>query len=531
MTAKKVTIQWGTKVYNREVDENETCKQFMTTLSELTGVEAGKMKVMGIGGLLKPTQDTLKSRGLKDNQKVMMIGHLASKAVTTPCGPITKFVEDLTKEERMKMLNEVEQKPLPVGIQNLGVTCYLNSCMQMINAIKPIREQFIEFGNSRPSALGPITKASIASDIAKLMVDLGGGLEAPSPLKLISSMRQCFPELARKSSSGPEFMQQDVDEFWHYLVSIGDSTELGGQGNPLHDEFRFQMRTTITFDSSAEGQTEVDDSIIPPKITDECAYKLTALMGSATQPISLVQQSLKLSLETEITKRVIELDDQSFKFKSKQTILSLPNYLNLHFVRFEWKRNADGGARTKVTRKIAFSNTFDLFDFCDDELKKQIQPARCAFASEAAPKVDDDTDMESEEDPEVTYPDGSYSLIGIITHEGRTADSGHYVAWRKKHVDDEPKQKEQRNMWIKFDDDKVSEHSWDTLDLQGGRGDFHMAYLTFWKQNTITVKKSVYDKEVELCINRHKMIDDAKKTQDNRSENDEAKTPVIEEVE
>ena len=24
---------------------------------------------------------------------------------------------------------------------------------------------------------------------------------------------------------------------------------------------------------------------------------------------------------------------------------------------------------------------------------------------------------------------GNYELVGVITHKGRTADSGHYVAW------------------------------------------------------------------------------------------------------
>ena len=42
---------------------------------------------------------------------------------------------------------------------------------------------------------------------------------------------------------------------------------------------------------------------------------------------------------------------------------------------------------------------------------------------------------------------GRYELCGIISHEGRTAEGGHYIAWVKKNG----------KTWYVFDDETVAE--------------------------------------------------------------------------
>uniref|UniRef100_A0A6G3MK50 ubiquitinyl hydrolase 1 n=1 Tax=Henneguya salminicola TaxID=69463 RepID=A0A6G3MK50_HENSL len=66
---------------------------------------------------------------------------------------------------------------------------------------------------------------------------------------------------------------------------------------------------------------------------------------------------------------------------------------------------------------------------------------------------------------------GIYQLIAVLTHEGRTTSSGHYVAW----VRFEPKK------WAKMDDATVSlvEEN-DILKLSGG-GESHCAYLLIYQ--------------------------------------------------
>lgn len=104
-------------------------------------------------------------------------------------------------------------------------------------------------------------------------------------------------------------------------------------------------------------------------------------------------------------------------------------------------------------------------------------------------------------------PTGTYQLLSVVTHQGRYADSGHYVGWARAggadapqgppNAQDEEKKKEeeqqaaasgpaakkQKNavMWRKFDDDKVTEVPWESIDLSGGRSDYHVAYLLLMK--------------------------------------------------
>ena len=69
-------------------------------------------------------------------------------------------------------------------------------------------------------------------------------------------------------------------------------------------------------------------------------------------------------------------------------------------------------------------------------------------------------------------PTGRYQLIALITHQGRSSESGHYIGWVHKKED----------KWLKYDDDVVSMKTTnDILELKGG-GDWHMAYICFFKQ-------------------------------------------------
>ena len=73
----------------------------------------------------------------------------------------------------------------------------------------------------------------------------------------------------------------------------------------------------------------------------------------------------------------------------------------------------------------------------------------------------------------VTGPTGRYELVGVLTHKGRSADSGHYVSWTKSPTD---------GQWVQFDDDQmILRKDEEVLALSGG-GDWHMAYLLLYKE-------------------------------------------------
>lgn len=68
---------------------------------------------------------------------------------------------------------------------------------------------------------------------------------------------------------------------------------------------------------------------------------------------------------------------------------------------------------------------------------------------------------------------GLYELRGVVTHQGASADSGHYTSYVKKQGAIEPatgKRKEEDGKWWWFNDDKVSEVDADKIDTLSGGG-------------------------------------------------------------
>ena len=70
---------------------------------------------------------------------------------------------------------------------------------------------------------------------------------------------------------------------------------------------------------------------------------------------------------------------------------------------------------------------------------------------------------------------GLYELRGVVTHQGASADSGHYTSYVKKRGEVDPvsgKRGDEDGKWWWFNDDKVSEVEGDRIDLLSGGGGF-----------------------------------------------------------
>lgn len=83
-------------------------------------------------------------------------------------------------------------------------------------------------------------------------------------------------------------------------------------------------------------------------------------------------------------------------------------------------------------------------------------------------------------DPELAADEGAnksglYELRGLVTHQGASADSGHYTSYVKKQGALDPttgKRKEEDGKWWWFNDDKVSEVAADKIESLSGGGTF-----------------------------------------------------------
>lgn len=197
-----------------------------------------------------------------------------------------------------------------------------------------------------------------------------------------------------------------------------------------------------------------------------------------------LSEGLKLGLCDDREKTSASLG-RLVKFTGEASIVSLPPYLTIQMVRFYYK--ADIQQKAKILRKVAFPLLLDLYDLCDDSLKEQLQGPRLAFkeaediqagvSSNKKQKTDDGKEAVDDIAAHAGALTGRYELIGVLTHKGRSADSGHYVSWTKHHATD--------GQWVQFDDDRmVLRKDEEVLALSGG-GDWHMAYLLLFKAQRV----------------------------------------------
>ncbi len=166
---------------------------------------------------------------------------------------------------------------------------------------------------------------------------------------------------------------------------------------------------------------------------------------------------------------------------------------------------------TTTTTQVAFPLLLDVYDFCTPDLKTALAGPREAFkhsedikagtakkqktttttttsdapdtAGNSTGPAGGDTDMADAPpaDPDTLLRQhagqrtGRYELHAVLTHKGRSADSGHYVAWVKQ--DD--------GTWIQFDDDTLIIRKADEVQTLAGGGDWHMAYMLLYREQTV----------------------------------------------
>lgn len=372
---------------------------------------------------------------------------------------------------------------------------------------------------------------------------------------------------------GGGFMQQDAEECFSCLMTVlSDSLPVSQNrkafealparyekaSNFVDALFAFDMRVTTRRErgGTALADAEGDAPAASPEIKRDKNTKFTCFLGTMQNPINTLDEGLKFSLAEE------RIDLGAASAGSAQTgaagagseaasvtlvrsmqFETLPFYFLVQFMRFEWKRAGGQAEKAKVCRSVKFGPTLDLYMHCTDELKESLRIGRAVVAlrrereaggvkdtqredeanagkETSAVAAASDAVMADEKTPASTEPSaagdstvyrtGFFQLLGIVTHQGRHADTGHYVGWTKKDqreprvIEKEKKQKEREeerkreenpsgvalkkkkaapvDMWVKFDDDKVTETPWDQIDLAGGRSDYHIAYLLLFRE-------------------------------------------------
>ncbi|GBC39388.2 ubiquitin carboxyl-terminal hydrolase 14 isoform X2 [Rhizophagus irregularis DAOM 181602=DAOM 197198] len=381
------------------------------------------------------------------------------------------------------------QLELPFGLQNLGNTGYMNSTLQCLRVIPEMQESLNRFTS------GSSVADKLTTSLRDLYNNLNQATESVVPLHFLQLFRSVFPQFAQNTADG--FMQQDAEECWTQIISILKQANIPIPSQHSSDGEKVSSSTEESFiDHYMTGEFTSTLKCLEAPEEGEIVIKenFTKLNCHISILVNYVQHGIMMGLDEKIEKNSPTLRRMAIYDKTTR-ISRLPSYLTVQFVRFFWK--SDRRVKSKILRKVKFPMELDATDFCTDELKNKILPLKnrlqelekerkgskestqFAVNNNVQDTVTDSKNNEIVEeikkliDPELNKDIGAnvsglYELCAVLTHIGRSAESGNYIGWvRKENSED----------WIQYDDDKVSIVSQeDILKLDGG-GDWHIAYM------------------------------------------------------
>uniref|UniRef100_A0A7E4ZWS4 Ubiquitin carboxyl-terminal hydrolase n=1 Tax=Panagrellus redivivus TaxID=6233 RepID=A0A7E4ZWS4_PANRE len=464
----KVSVKWSGKKFDLDADTTNEPLIFKAALFELTGVVPDRQKVVFQGKTLK--DDSWNGFNIKDGSLLMMLG--SSGAIPT------KPAEDEPMEASSNALVDGTKKVnLPAGMENLGNTCYMNATLQVLRAIPELRTALDQYIDPAESTTTP-KKICFTLRLLWQLLDNHPN-QAITPNVFVMVLHQCFPQLATKTQHGHN-EQQDANECYSEIMRC------------LTTELKYQApgQQRVDFKKFVEGVHQ-----ITMKNTEAEGEETTATETFNELSCYLSQETKYLQLginkTTETITKFSEKLGRDAKFEKTTLISRLPGYLTIQMVRFFYKEKEQINA--KILKDVKFPAILDVFELCTPELKAKLAPARAAFKEYEDSAVEklrnsklggEDGKAKEEEEkktPQMYHPynfpddagsnnSGFYELRGVVTHKGRSSNSGHYVGWVKLNA----------TQWVMCDDQEVHIVTEDDVMKLSGGGDWHSAYMLLY---------------------------------------------------
>jgi ubiquitin carboxyl-terminal hydrolase 14 len=482
-----LNIKWGKDRYTLSIDPSSTGLDLKAQLYALTGVPPDRQKIMGVktikGGKLEDDV-VVSSLGLKEDQTLMLMG-TAGDLPKEPPKP-TLFVEDLDDTQ----INQLVKFEHSAGLTNLGNTCYLNATVQCLKSIPELHDALTKFDGD----MAEEKEHNVTVNLRDLFHALDHSNKPVPPLVFVHLFRSAFPQFAQRAERG--YAQQDAEECWGTLVRclaqklppLPVNETSSSDANLIAQLMTGEMTTIMKCKESEQEKTIVQKE------------PFIKLMCHITASTNFLATGLKEGLKEELTKRS-EILGRDAVWEKTQQISQLPYYLPIQFVRFLWKAGAQ--VKAKILRPVEFPFVLDVLDFCTPELQAQLQEKRRILSAredarllkqhgtkgkekdkESEGGTTSGMELETKEDDEADLPPlwtpvpfknetGLYELFAIITHKGRSADSGHYVGWVKQKDD----------FWLCYDDEEVRPVNDNDIKQLVGKGgaDWHIAYICFYR--------------------------------------------------
>ncbi|KAI5921746.1 ubiquitin carboxyl-terminal hydrolase [Camillea tinctor] len=541
MAAIPIIVKHQGKKYEVEVDTETTGEVFKFQLYSLTGVEPERQKVLVKGGPLKDDAPMSKF-GFKPGQTIMMMGtpgNDGQDVLTRPKEQI-KFVEDMTEAEAAQ-----QEGAIPSGLTNLGNTCYLNSTLQTLRAIPELQDALIKYEPQSASATRTMPQLDLTRQLRDLYKYMSETQDAFTPHTFLTALRGAFPQFAERSQTGAGFAQQDAEEAWSQIVSqlrqklrvndvsfiekymsgeftselvcnepaareAGEETIQSSEGF-LKLNCHINGTTNHLRDGIANGlseKLEKKSAILDRDVVYTKTSKISRLPKYLTVHFVRFFWKRETQKKAKIMRKVTfphELDIVEFcDDKLKKALIPVRDKVR------EIRKDEEDIERARKRRKRSGEQAEDdVPEASGSKTSKKDEPKKDEKKSADGDvemtetfKTDAEVDAERDAallaskkelfaliDPELAQDDGAnqsglYELRGVVTHQGASADSGHYTAYVKKTAPIDPKtgkRKEEDGKWWWFNDDKVSEVTSDKIEALAGGGESHSALILLYR--------------------------------------------------